>query len=472
MNLDHKNIDKLFESGLSGYKTKAPAGAWDRLNSNLNGLKRRKAFVMFRWAAAAILILFAFGAGYFYATFNTQQPQFTNTETMPASGQDKTETETLVNNPNVIIKAETETATSSISDENKLKDQKVSSDKVSESKTAIASLNFSNDNDLETTKSTLSNPAKPVLAEIQVTPVVSMIALNEIEIEPEALEISGDVSSSNNETTELVLNPNLEIDLNDYYTPPTDSRTLKWTIGAQFAPTYSYRDISTNYNAGQNGDDVSSFNSSEDPLLSYAGGVNIAYAFNSKWSLNSGMYFSRIGQVNTNPLEFSQDGDKPEFILSGINTSTGAIDFTLFDVPETIRKLDPPKDSISGLDPINVKIVQNFDLFEVPFMVQYHLLNKKFMVNFSGGLSPAYLVRNNNYIEFEDNRYDVGSTANLNNFVLNSSFGLGLGYQLTKKLTINFEPTFKYSLSPINSDSKVYYHPYYLSWFTGINYRF
>ena len=77
---DQKNIDKLFRDGLKGIREKAPVHAWNRLDHALDGARHRRKLVYYRLAAASVLILMAFGAGYYYATF--------------------------VNNPEVIVKEE------------------------------------------------------------------------------------------------------------------------------------------------------------------------------------------------------------------------------------------------------------------------------------------------------------------------------------------------------------------------------
>ncbi len=459
--MDHKNIDKLFKSGLGGYREKAPSGAWNRLDHELNHLNRKKTMVIIRWAAASVLLLLAFGAGYFYATFNIPEPVIT--EKQPPVGPDITDASSDDEKSDNDEKHPVNIQKLQAQQQNEINRTSSQADQQKETSPSDAFLLA------EARESNVVDKNTEIDRPYKEWPLVSVI---ELPPTPESL-------FSEDELLEVIVEPVVAIadlgianepEQDGYYTPPADSRSLQWTIGAQFAPTYSYREISTNYSAGQNGNDVETYNNAEEPLLAYAGGIQVDLAFNSKWSLNSGMYFSRIGQVNNNALEFRQEKD--EFVLSAIHTSTGVINFTINEVPESVRKITAPKDSIANLGPENVKVIQNFDLFEVPFLVKYHLINKKLMINLSGGLSPAYLLRNNTYLEYESSRYDIGEAGNLNNFIINSSLGLGLGYKISNKLTVNIEPTFKYSLSPINSDSKVYYHPYYLSWFTGINYRF
>jgi len=89
-----------------------------------------------------------------------------------------------------------------------------------------------------------------------------------------------------------------------------------------------------------------------------------------------------------------------------------------------------------------------------------------------GGISPAFVTKNNAYLEVDAQKYDVENPENINSVYFNSTLSLGLEYSFLKKLSVNFEPTFKYALSPINNGGKFDYHPYSISWFTGIKYKF
>ncbi len=287
-------------------------------------------------------------------------------------------------------------------------------------------------------------------------------------------------SSFTQNTEDVAINDNEELQYNPYnpfnegyYDDiPNTAKESKWSLGAHFAPVLSYRDITFSYD-DQTSSNVleteSELNSAEQSLLSYAGGIDVYYDWSKRWSFHTGMIFSRIGQENNDALAFKQEDD--QYLLFAINTSTGNINIAFEKIPEDIKKIEPPKDTLEFVNPNNVKIVQNFDLFEVPVMVKYKILNKKFGINLSGGFSPAYLVNNNTYLEIDDDKYDIGSSDNLNSVIINASFGLGINYALFKKLSLSLEPNFKYSLSPINKDSQFDYHPYYFSVFTGIVYK-
>jgi hypothetical protein len=89
----------------------------------------------------------------------------------------------------------------------------------------------------------------------------------------------------------------------------------------------------------------------------------------------------------------------------------------------------------------------------------------------SGGLSPGILVNNRSYFNVDGEKVQTGYTQNIKPVIYNSVMGLGIEYSITTKLFINLDPLFKYSLSPINSNSGIKYHPYSVSWFTGITYK-
>jgi hypothetical protein len=100
------------------------------------------------------------------------------------------------------------------------------------------------------------------------------------------------------------------------------------------------------------------------------------------------------------------------------------------------------------------------------------VLNKRFSINLIGGLSPGILVNNRSYFNIEDEKIQTGTTENIKPMIYNSVLGIGMAYDISKKVSVNLSPTFKYSLSPVNSGSNgINYHPYSISWFTGISYK-
>jgi hypothetical protein len=474
MKEDKKNIDLLFEEKLKPFREAPPAHSWDRLEKDLNRAAYGKRLFYFRLAAASVLVLIAFGAGYFYATYQSSPSQQISQELItPVSEPESNQTGVLVENEFKNEPAEQKDevtfssqsaepilATSAQTDQTTIINQPVVLDNENKTLDVLIAELAVKDNITTEQNDKLPEMIDEEITQKQIIPAEDAIATNQ------------DKLSKENEIADykpLVLDNNAKV----YGMESTQKKQASWSVGAQFAPVWSYRDISINY-ANQSGNNVqdveSQLNNAEDALLAYAGGIDVSYFLSDRWSIQSGMYYSKIGQVNNDALSFRQENQ--QFLLYSIRTSTGTINIALERIPDDIRKINPPKDTLTGINIDNVKIIQNFDLFEVPVMIKYKILDKKMGINISGGLSPAYLLSNNTVLQVEGDKYDIGNSANLNNMIFNSSISLGLNYSLSKKLSLNLEPNFKYSLSPINKDSQFDYHPYYFSFFTGMSYKF
>jgi hypothetical protein len=464
MSEEFRNIDKLFKQGLKGYKQPSPVNAWSRLNENLTRLAARKKIVYFRWIAAAALIFLAFGSGYFFGIYEvSNKKNFTesNYESIINPTPESIESPDQISQPELANDPSAQTFSSPfvLPIPEKIIVQNIGSD-------------FIIDDNIET-----AMDVSEVRSDNQL-PLITMLHVKYLAINNNNVHFFGDQKMRNPKQDAELLKENI-LAQNTYLTGDFDyndqvKEEPKWSLGAQFAPVVSYRDISISYEYGQPGnisDTESELNDIEDPLISYAGGVDVNYDVSNRWSLQSGMYFSRIGQVNNEALNFKQENN--QFLLFAINTSTGDISISFEKIPDHVKQFESQKkDTIQSINLDNVKVVQNFDLFEIPFLVKYRILDKKFGISLSGGLSPAYLLQNSTILEVDNDKYDIGNSANLNTLIVNTSFGLGFNYAVSRKISLNLEPTFKYSLSPINKNSQFNYHPYYFSWFTGIRYRF
>ena len=66
----------------------------------------------------------------------------------------------------------------------------------------------------------------------------------------------------------------------------------------------------------------------------------------------------------------------------------------------------------------------------------------------------------------------VGKTDGLNLLTVSSLFGMGMEYNLSQKLSLNIEPTFRYYLNPFNDLTGSRAHPYSFGVFSGVAYKF
>jgi hypothetical protein len=108
----------------------------------------------------------------------------------------------------------------------------------------------------------------------------------------------------------------------------------------------------------------------------------------------------------------------------------------------------------------------------LPVIVRYKIIDKTIGINLIGGLSYNLLVNNSAYATKDGDKYPVGDTKGLNPLTLSSSLGMGMEYNLSDKLSLNLEPTFRYYLNPFSVTTGSYIHPYSFGIFSGVSYKF
>ena len=252
----------------------------------------------------------------------------------------------------------------------------------------------------------------------------------------------------------------------------------RWSIAAMASPTY-YSSFSTSSDllSGQ-------LMSSEQPIVSYSGGVAFSYNLSKRFSVQSGIYYSALGQKveGINSFEgFRQydntKGDNNFEVLtsSGVVSATNPDVFLNADVSERILTaytkdvFDPKK---SSLQYINNSLTQSFSYLELPVTLRYKVIDKTIGLNLIGGLSYNLLVHNSVYTTINGSKYPIGDTKGLNPLSLSSSLGMGMEYNFSDKLSLNLEPTFRYYLNPFNVSTGTFIHPYSFGIFSGISYKF
>jgi hypothetical protein len=223
---------------------------------------------------------------------------------------------------------------------------------------------------------------------------------------------------------------------------------------------------------------------SEDPVVSYTGGVGLSYKISKRFSIQSGLYYSSMGQtldgINTFGGFKRYDNSKGDNNFE-ILTSSGTISASNPDVfvnaeasDRVITKFtndvfDPKK---ASLQYINSSLTQSLSYLELPVILRYKIIDKTIGINVIGGMSYNLLVNNSVYTEVDGSKYVIGDTRGLNPLSLSSSLGMGMEYSFSKKLSLNLEPTFRYYLNPFSVSSGTYIHPYSFWIFSGVSYKF
>lgn len=262
----------------------------------------------------------------------------------------------------------------------------------------------------------------------------------------------------------------------EYESPKSSSG--KWSLTALASPTYNMR-------SGLGNDEISEqMSTSEQSKISYSGGLGVSYRITDRLSVQSGLYYTSIGQQIENIYSFSgfnrYDNTKSdhnfEVLTSGGIIYTDNEDVFLLDnsggrVLTTYTKdvFDPGKANLSY---VNNTLRQTFSYLEMPLILRYKVIDKTFDFNVIGGLSYNMLVNNTVHTFAEGNKYNVGKTEGLNPFMVSSSLGMGMEYNLSGKVSLNLEPMFRYYLNPFSDMAGIKTHPYSFGIFSGLSYKF
>lgn len=255
-----------------------------------------------------------------------------------------------------------------------------------------------------------------------------------------------------------------------------------WSVGGQAGPQYSYRDASINPSASEQFTDYDSF---EEGVVSFAGGVNVEVQAKKRWSFQSGVHYSKIGLETSNIVIEQNRSFSPsvgvieldnQFFASTVADEAVEIPTSVGNISYGRKVLNTSPDVQNAVEtnfvsgPINVE--QNFEFIEVPLVVKYRLIDKKFGVNVSGGLWTNFLVGNSATATDDQGYYQEGPTNNINTINYIGSLGLGFNYPVSPKLLLSLDPLFKYYLSPLNNDNETEAHPYSFGLMTGLSYYF
>jgi len=433
------NIDLLFRKGLKDYEVLPPAGVWDKISPVIR--KRQRPYVILR-AAAMIAVIATLS--FLTTTWNSE---FSDSVISNAIQQDP-----------------------------------ISGTPQSEVSDAVL-LAVAGNNDVNKQFSAINAPSPEIIvtditennSEINLSNPLPVRGLPEGETEVSHRNLVFPVSSDMN---------SMNIDYSPVlYTPAeltSTGKKEKWSIAALVSPTY----ISSFNSAASEA--ASQINDVEQPVISYSGGIALAYKVSKRLSVQSGLYYASYGNELSGISSFG--GFQTYDQVKGnsnfqVQTSNGTVytnnaDVYLIDNLSDNRiasyfdkgSFDPAK---ASLEYLNNSLMQNLGYLELPVILRYKVIDRAFDFNIIGGVSSNLLVNNSVYASVDGDRYHVGRTEGLNSVLFTSSLGMGMEYSITNNLSFNLEPTFRYYLNSFNNLSGMSnLHPYTFGIFSGLSYKF
>ncbi|MCZ4696330.1 hypothetical protein DWB61_16680 [Ancylomarina euxinus] len=237
-----------------------------------------------------------------------------------------------------------------------------------------------------------------------------------------------------------------------------EGKKKEWSILGQVSSSYS------SYKGDKSGD------KSENGLISIGGGVKLNWQTGKKLAIQTGIIYNKFGQqlANDNQIfdgvTFNNVFTKQVDLDPVIESSAGKI------VMKGRSSLYSSNETFVSRSSSSSDMIQSFEAIEIPFILRYSLLDKKFGLHLSGGLSTNLMIGNRVYDK--NTRETIGETSGIRSTNFSTSFSLGMEYQLSSKLSLSMEPAFKYYLNSINTDSNFNYKPYSIGLNSGVRYKF
>jgi len=280
-------------------------------------------------------------------------------------------------------------------------------------------------------------------------------------------DIENTVVTQQNEDSKKSIYEAIEEQQKDDKALVAENNTGKWSMGAAFAPVY--------YGSTGEGSPIHSNFATNDKSgninLSY--GLQVSYNLGKKLSIRSGVHRVDFG-YDTNEIEFSSSLESStNALIDNIDYRTTARNLVVRSKPlENNGQGSVENTEILAENPTrDGRMVQQLGYIEVPFELNYALLDKKLGVNVIGGFSSLFLVDNAVSLEDTSNIMEMGNANNVNNLNFSTNIGLGIRYRFTQKMQFNLEPIFKYQLNAF-SETAGNFNPYSIGVYSGINFRF
>ncbi len=218
-----------------------------------------------------------------------------------------------------------------------------------------------------------------------------------------------------------------------------DNKLSQFSLGISFSPEYSYRVLKAKEDKYESF--VALSDSMEVPKFGFTTGIQIRYDILKRLNIESGIQFTDKGDKMINSNFVAADTNDP--LLLNLNSIT------------TVKKVY---------------------FIEVPLKVSYKIVSGKFSLSVFGGISANIFLDNNtkSIIKYKDGTEEVQPTNREGNFKsINVTMlaGIGLNYELNKKLCLNFEPIYKRDITEINTSDIISYYFYSFGANVGLRYR-
>lgn len=249
------------------------------------------------------------------------------------------------------------------------------------------------------------------------------------------------------------------------------TRNLKLALSGHVAPVYTsgtYHTTATNARGYQYS------NSQISGKMNVSGGLKFSIAADKKLSVQTGVFYSRMGQhtderISSHPqtMAFASAASQEtyDYIVTPLGNLKSRTKAVAYRSEEAVLLNNNNNSRTSDIE-------QVFNTIEVPIALRYRFFDQKVRLSVAGGFSGNIVVDNKAYLIKGDEKEYIGSTEDIRRFNLSTDLGIGVEYPITKGIKIMLEPGFKYYLQSLSRNSQIDFKPYMFSLSTGIGIEF
>lgn len=230
----------------------------------------------------------------------------------------------------------------------------------------------------------------------------------------------------------------------------------KLSVITYFSPDFTQKYMKdNNVNDNQNEGD---YNNQEVPDLSYSGGFLLGYDLNKNISLRTGLSYASLIQTI-----------KPKTIYAGTSTDgTVHYQFNTSYGTSDLPRDQSPAPVIGDSLRIHSNTSQSLQMLSVPLAINYQITKRKLSYYGQLGLSCNFLLSEKLIVETPYKTETITKIEGLNEYFFSGIMGLGIKYNLIKKLSVFVEPNFRGALTPINKNTPITTRP--LSFGLGVGF--
>lgn len=460
-------IDKMFSDGLSNFEVAPPAVVWDNISATM-GYRKRKTRALWWWTmSGAASLIIAFVTGWYLSNKTIDD------------GKLSAEIEVLKNKQieNIVINRPIEN--NDIIPLDKEETKSLVASKIDKSK-------IESDSELRLSKQVFET----IIASRSNIEVIELLTSETIGLHYHSINNFELVQDENRigELDRKIIEANLLAMNNDNQ---SNSEKGKWLMGIQASPVYRFEQSGSGEKVYSNGSEnvQQSGTSSYKPNLT--GGLSVSYEAGNKLAIISGVNYNEVSQnsgkigvdftannwfASKDYADFAPENEIAESVESSssnnliLNTNVGSANVVLPKGAEVAAD--------SRLNSSFADLVQTYDFeqaagyVEVPLLLKYKLVDKRFGIHLLGGVNTNILVTNN--VKLINNGEVVANSnvENLSPITYSSSLGMGMNYNISERFRINVDPMFKIQLNSLNTQSNFNARPYAFGVYSGITYQF